>query len=169
MKIAISSTGSSLDSEVEYRFGRAPYFIIVDSETMEYEVYENPAMMAPGGAGIRAAQFVASKGAQVVITGEAGPNALPALQAAGIEVIMGIQGKVKDVVEDFKRGELKGSGTLKDWRMYRAWQYAPPIPPMSEELEIETLKMRGKELEEVLKQINKRIEELERGLKKEVK
>jgi len=106
MKIAITAQGKDLNAPVDFRFGRCPCFIIVDTDSMEFEAYENPAMMAPGGAGVQAAQFVASLGVTHVLTGEVGPNAYLALTAAGIQVITGVQGTVGEVVKAFKEGKL---------------------------------------------------------------
>lgn len=75
MKIAISATGPSLDAEVDPRFGRCQYFLIIDPDTMEFEAIDNTNKMASGGAGIASAQAVAQKGVQVVLTGNCGPNA----------------------------------------------------------------------------------------------
>ncbi|NHW44216.1 MAG: dinitrogenase iron-molybdenum cofactor biosynthesis protein, partial [Candidatus Verstraetearchaeota archaeon] len=75
MKICVSATSNSLDSLVDPRFGRCPYFIIVDSETMQYEAIPNPAVYAASGAGVQAVQLIVSKGVEVVITGNVGPNA----------------------------------------------------------------------------------------------
>jgi predicted Fe-Mo cluster-binding NifX family protein len=107
MRICVSASANSLDASVDPRFGRCPYFIIVDSETMQFEVVPNPALGAIGGAGIQAAQIIASKGAKVVITGNVGPNAFQALSAAGIKIITGAYGTVREVVEKYRRGELK--------------------------------------------------------------
>ena len=107
MKICVSATANSLDAPVDPRFGRCPYFIIVDSETMQFEAVSNVASGAMGGAGIQAAQTIASKGAKVLITGNVGPNAFQALSAAGIKIVTGAYGTVKEVVEKYKRGELK--------------------------------------------------------------
>jgi len=107
MKICVSSTANSLDAPVDPRFGRCPYFIIVDSETMQFEAVPNVAFDAMGGAGIQAAQTIVSKGAKVLITGNVGPNAFQALSAAGIQIITGAYGTVREVVEKYKRGELK--------------------------------------------------------------
>jgi predicted Fe-Mo cluster-binding NifX family protein len=107
MKICVSATSNSLDSLVDPRFGRCPYFIIVDSETMQYEAIPNPAVYAASGAGVQAVQLIASKGVEVVITGNVGPNAFQALSAMGIKVVVGAHGTVREVVEKYKRGELK--------------------------------------------------------------
>jgi len=107
MKVCVTATGASLDALVDPRFGRAAYFIFVDSETMGIEAVQNPNVSAMGGAGIQSAQLVAQKGVEVVITGALGPNAASALQAAGIQVILGVQGiTVRQAVEAFKKGEL---------------------------------------------------------------
>jgi predicted Fe-Mo cluster-binding NifX family protein len=110
MKIAVSATAGNLDAMIDLRFGRCPYFLIVDSETMRFEVLPNAALGAVGGAGIQAAQAVASKGVNVLITGNVGPNAFQALSAAGIKVVTGAFGTVREVVEKYKHGELKGTG-----------------------------------------------------------
>jgi len=107
VKVAVSSTGPSLDSQVDPRFGRCQYFIIVDPDTMEFEAIENPNIMAMGGAGIQSAQLVANKGAEVVLTGSCGPNAYQTLSAAGVKIIVGVLGTVREVVERYKRGEYQ--------------------------------------------------------------
>ena len=106
MRIAISATSATLDAEVDPRFGRCQYFIIVDPETMQFEAMENSSAMAAGGAGISAAQMVADKGVKAVLTGNCGPNAYQVLSAAGIQVITGVSGKVKDAVQGYKEGKF---------------------------------------------------------------
>jgi len=105
MKIAISAAGPSLEAEVDPRFGRCQYFIIADPETMDFEVMDNSSAMAAGGAGIAAAQTIAGKGVQVVLTGNCGPNAFSVLEAAGIKVMTGVSGTVQEVVEGYKAGK----------------------------------------------------------------
>jgi len=106
MKICVTSTGPSLDAPVDPRFGRCQYFMIVDSETMEYEAMQNPSVGASSGAGIQAAQTVAGIGVGVVVTGNLGPNAVQTLTAAGIEMVTGASGTVRDAVEQYKSGSL---------------------------------------------------------------
>jgi predicted Fe-Mo cluster-binding NifX family protein len=109
MKIAISTIGTTLDADVEPRFGRCQNFIIVDTETMESESVDNASAVASGGAGISAAQMIAGKGVQTVLTGNCGPNAYQVLSQAGIEVITGVSGKVKDAIEQYKAGKFKAN------------------------------------------------------------
>ena len=107
MKIAISSSGKDLDSQIDPRFGRCQYFIFVDPETMEFEVSENEGLMAMGGAGVQAAQLVAQKGTTALITGNLGPNAASALSASGIRVYLVPGGTIKDVIEGYRSGSLR--------------------------------------------------------------
>ena len=109
MKIAISATGPTLDAEVDPRFGRCQYFIIADPETMESEAIDNASATAAGGAGISAAQMIAGKGVEAVLTGNCGPNAYQVLSPAGIKVITGVSGKIRDAVQSYKSGNLEGS------------------------------------------------------------
>ena len=107
MKVAISATSPSLDADVDPRFGRCQYFIIVDPETMEFEAVENSSAMAGGGAGISSGQTIASKGAEVMLTGNCGPNAYQTLSAAGVQVITGVSGRVRDAIERYKNGQFE--------------------------------------------------------------
>jgi predicted Fe-Mo cluster-binding NifX family protein len=111
MKLAFSSTGTSIDDQIDPRFGRCRYFVIVDSETMDFESFENMAAGASGGAGISAAQAVIDRGAQVVLTGSVGPNADQALSAANVEYITGVSGTIRDAVNAYKSGNLQSSGS----------------------------------------------------------
>ena len=109
MRIAITATKPSLDSEIDPRFGRCKYFVIVDPETTQVEAIENSGAMGGGGVGIATAQFTASKGVEVVLTGNCGPNAYNALTAAGIKVITGVAGSISDAIESYKSGKLQAS------------------------------------------------------------
>ena len=110
MKICVSAVANSLDAQLDPRFGRCPYFVIVDSESMQFEAIPNMASGATGGAGIQAAQIIANNGVKVVITGNVGPNAFQALSAAGIKIVTGVFGTVREAVEKYKKGELGETG-----------------------------------------------------------
>ncbi len=86
MKIALASTGQTLDAPIDDRFGRAAYFLLVDSDSMACEAFANPAADQVGGAGIAACQHLIQLGAQVVIAGQLGPNAMRVLQSAEIDL-----------------------------------------------------------------------------------
>jgi predicted Fe-Mo cluster-binding NifX family protein len=190
MRIAISANGPTLDAEVDPRFGRCQYFIIADPETMEFEAVDNASAMASGGAGISAAQMVAGKGVAAIITGNCGPNAHQVLSAAGIEMITGASGRVKDVLESYRAGKLKassqpnvpdhfgmgggggggmgrgmGGGMGRGMGKGRCMGHGmnPPMAsaPQSPALEIEGLKAQSQDLARQLNEIQHRIEELE--------
>jgi len=110
MKVCVSASSGSLDAEVDSRFGRCPYFVVVDSETMEFKVVANDSSSAAHGAGIQAAQTVVNLGVKVVITGNVGPNAFNVLSATGIKIVIGASGSVKEAVEKYKKGELQEVG-----------------------------------------------------------
>lgn len=107
MKICITSEGKTLDSKVDPRFGRCQYFIILDTDTMEFQAVENASVQASGGAGIQSGQLMASHKVKAVLTGNVGPNAFRTLQAAGIEVFTGVAGTVREAVDRFKEGAFR--------------------------------------------------------------
>jgi len=101
-KICITSKGKDLEAEVDPNFGRSQYFLIVDPETMDFEVVHNHNIEAAQGAGIQSAQLISNKNIGTVLTGSCGPNAQRILQSSGIRVITGTNGKVKDVLAKYK-------------------------------------------------------------------
>ncbi len=107
MKIAITAVGGTPDDEVDPRLGRCAYFLIYDVESKQYQAVSNEAANQSGGAGVAAAQLVQGNGAEVVLTGNAGPNAFSTLQAAGVKVVVGVSGKVQEAVEKYLAGEYK--------------------------------------------------------------
>jgi len=111
MKVAVSSSGTNLDSQIDPRFGRCAYFIIVNTDDMSFEAFNNEAIALGGGAGIQSSQFVVSKGAGAIITGNVGPNAVQTLSAAGVKIFMGQTGSVKEAVEKYRRGGIKPEGS----------------------------------------------------------
>jgi predicted Fe-Mo cluster-binding NifX family protein len=106
MKIAVSSTGPALNDEIDARFGRCSYFLIVDPDSWEFEAVRNPNTAVGGGAGIQSAQLMGNKGVSVVLTGNCGPNAFQTFDAAGIRVITGVSGSIRQAVENYKSGKL---------------------------------------------------------------
>ncbi len=182
VKIAISATGPDLDADVDPRFGRCQYFIIVDAETMQFEALENSSAAAAGGAGISAAQMVANKGVEVVLTGNCGPNAYQTLSAAGVQVISGVSGTVRDAVQAHKAGKFRPSAqpnVASHYGMGMGWGRGmgmgmgmgrgmiPTPGPVSQEAsptqEVQMLKSQAESLGQQLSQIQRRLEELEKG------
>jgi predicted Fe-Mo cluster-binding NifX family protein len=201
MKIAVTATKPDLSAQVDPRFGRSPYFIIVDPETMDFEVVDNHSAMAASGAGIQAAQLVANKGVKLILTGSCGPNAFQTFQAAGVEIIVGVSGSVKQAVQQYKSGDLnqtaqanvpphfgmgrgrgmgrgmgrsmggkrnQGSGFTPYDRPPRSFSsekdYSQPSQPsqLTPDQELDFLKKQAEDLSNQLKNISKRIEELEK-------
>ena len=119
MKICVTSVSDSLDAQVDQRFGRCQYFMIIDSDSMQFEPVPNLALASGSGAGIQAAQLVANKKTSVLITGNVGPKAFQALSAAGIKIITGASGKVRDVVEKYRKGLFSETNKTNRRRTFR--------------------------------------------------
>ncbi len=148
MRVCVTATAAGLDAQVDPRFGRAQYFVFVDTDTMDCESVPNPNVNAYGGAGIQSAQLVVDRGAEVVITGHVGPNASKALEEAKVKVLTGFQGMtVREAVERFK-----GGGVEVESREGRDTS----VPDEKERIrrEIEELKRRIAELERRLEGID---------------
>jgi predicted Fe-Mo cluster-binding NifX family protein len=110
MKIVVSANGADLDAPASPVFGRCPMYVFVDTDSMESESVENPAINATGGAGIQAAQFVVERGAQAVVSGNVGPNAFGVLQSANVPVYLFSGGTIRQAVEGYKNGQLSAVG-----------------------------------------------------------
>lgn len=107
MKIAVTSQGKELDSQVDPRFGRAAYILVVDSENYEFQVLDNNENInAMKGAGIQAASNLVNSGAKVLLTGHCGPNAFKALQAGKVAVANEATGTVREAVKAYLDGKL---------------------------------------------------------------
>ncbi len=108
MKVVITANGTTLDAEIDPRFGRARYFLLIDPETKEIVVHDNQQnQQAAGGAGIQAAEIIANAGAEVLLTGHCGPKAFRALEAAGIKIIIDAEGTVNEVINKFRKGKYE--------------------------------------------------------------
>jgi predicted Fe-Mo cluster-binding NifX family protein len=107
MKIAISSTGPDIESEVDPRFGRCQYFMIVDLDDMSFEAVPNTNLAQGSGVGIQSAKVVADKGVKAVLTGSVGPHAHQALSAARLDVMTGVSGTVREAAQQYKNGQLQ--------------------------------------------------------------
>ena len=180
MKICVTASGEGLDAKIDPRFGRCQYFTIIDLDTMEFESLQNSSIAASGGAGIQAAQFVANKGVEVVLTGNVGPNAYNTLDAAGVSVITGVAGEVRQIVEDYKSGKLQppisgpsvgahsGMGTGRAGGMDMAASEASspgnaPSPGTSWNDELNALKEQTQAMRTQLDEIIQRIDNLKEG------
>jgi predicted Fe-Mo cluster-binding NifX family protein len=192
MKIAVSASSPELDSSVDPRFGRCSYFLIVDPETMKFEAMENPYVSASGGAGIQAAQLVAGKDVEAVLTGSCGPNAFHTLKAAGVKVVVGVTGTVREGVQSYISGAefreasgpdvpphfgmgrrtAAGRGRGIGWPQGRgaAGPLEQPKRPgqgqasdqVSRQAELESLKRESQDLRRHLEQITERIAALDK-------
>ena len=108
MKIAVTSQGSELSSEIDLRFGRSKWILLFDTETNEFQAYDNTVNLnAAQGAGIQTGQNVANLGADVVITGNVGPKACMTLSAADVKIYLAEKQTVQQAIESFKAGQLK--------------------------------------------------------------
>ena len=108
MKIAITAQGNELSSEIDLRFGRAKWIIVVDSETGDFAAHDNVVNLnAVQGAGIQTGQNIANLGVEVVITGNVGPNAFKTLNTAGVKIFLAEKQTVQNAIDSLKAGKLK--------------------------------------------------------------
>jgi predicted Fe-Mo cluster-binding NifX family protein len=189
VRVVVTANGTDLDAPASPVFGRCPTYVFVDTESMQTEAVDNPAVDAARGAGIQAAQLVVEQGAQAVLTGNIGPNALDVFQAAGIPVYLCTAGTVREAVEAFQGGGLpsiaeastragmgmgmgrgmgRGMGMRRGGGMGRA-AVEPPMPPVppgpsstSHEDEVASLKEMAGSLRKQLADILERLDRLEK-------
>ena len=108
MKIAITAQAKELSSEIDLRFGRAKWIIVVDSETGDFAAHDNVVNLnAVQGAGIQTGQNIANLDVEVVITGNVGPNAFKTLNTAGVKIFLAEKQTVQETLDSFKVGKLK--------------------------------------------------------------
>ncbi len=182
MKVAVTAPAPSLDATVDPRFGRCAYFVVVDPGTMQFEGLENVNAGSPQGAGIATAQMIAGKGVEAVLTGNCGPNAYQALEAAGVKVVTGVTGTVREAVEGYRGGRYQptsqpnvashygigvgasggmGRGMGSGMGRIDAPRPAPSGPPESGLMEVlKELKVQLDDLRQQVGDINQRIEKL---------
>jgi predicted Fe-Mo cluster-binding NifX family protein len=187
MKIVVSANGANLDAPASPIFGRCPVYVFVDTDTMESEAVENPAIGASGGAGIQAAQFVVEHGARAVVTGNMGPNAFNVLQSAGVPIYLFGGGTVRQAVEAFRAGQLsqvgeasapahsgmgmgRGMGAGRGMGIGAGRQASSSTPPApqpaaapSREEEIAALQDMAGDLRKQLADVAERLDRLEKG------
>lgn len=166
MKLVVSSNGSNLDAPASAVFGRCPIYMFVDTDSLEFEAARNPAADAPGGAGIRAAQFVTGADIQAVITGNVGPNAMDVLQAADVPVYLFRDGTVRQAVEDFKTGKLataSGESVQRHQGMQGRRETSAGSSSRSRKERIQELKADAADLRKRLTSILVQIDRLEGG------
>ena len=103
MKIAVTSTGGSMDALVSEQFGRCQYLLIVDSNTLKFEAVSNLGEQMQSGAGPKAAELIINKGTEVLLTGHIGDKAEEVLKIGGVKIVDGYKGtiKVKDAVNSY--------------------------------------------------------------------
>jgi predicted Fe-Mo cluster-binding NifX family protein len=106
MIICLPADGDNENTQVSGSFGRCPYYAFYDTESDRFEIVRNPATNAMGGAGIQAAQFIVNRGTKVVLTVNMGPNSGEVLKEAGIKIITGVTGTLREAVERYKNGEF---------------------------------------------------------------
>ena len=108
MKIAITASSNSLSGELNKTFGRAPGFLIYDTDTQTHEFIDNQQnIQAAQGAGIQSAQNIIATGAQCLISGQCGPKALRVLLSAGIKIYSGEATTIKENIDLFNQGLLQ--------------------------------------------------------------
>ena len=106
MKVCITAAAAGLDAPADPRFGRAPHFVLVETDTRLARTVPNAGAQANRGAGVEAARTVAASGAHALVTGHCGPNAFRVLSTAGVEVYTGAAGTVNESLQAFLDGRL---------------------------------------------------------------
>jgi len=163
MRVAITADVPRDDTPISMVFGRCPYYAIYDSSTDKIEFVPNPGGMSARGAGVQAGQYLIEQGVSVLITaGAVGPNASMVLGQAGIQVINGFQGTIRDAVNSIKSNKIpapqQAAVPMQNYG-YNAYGFAHPFTP---EDEIKMLEEEEARIKERLEEIKKRLEELKK-------
>lgn len=106
MVIAVPVDDKSMESKVCVSFGRAPYFLMYDTEGGNADFIDNPAAVSQGGAGIKAAQTVVDSKAKVLLTPRCGENAAQVIDAAGIKMFKTLNDSIQDNLDAYREGKL---------------------------------------------------------------
>jgi len=107
VKVAFTTSGTTLDAPMDPRFGRAQGFIVYDTESDTFEALDNRQVLnSSHGAGIQATEAIVREGANCVVTGHCGPNAHRALSAAGIRIYTTQASTVAEALEAYRAGAL---------------------------------------------------------------
>jgi predicted Fe-Mo cluster-binding NifX family protein len=137
MKVAVTSQGDQLTSEVDLRFGRASWFVVLDTKTGEHESVDNSKNVdAAQGAGVQAAQTMAELEVDAVVTGHCGPRAYRVLESAGIKVYLGADGTIQSAIERLKSGALEeadGPSVDGPKEQQEVWRCQEAIAPVQRE------------------------------------
>jgi len=108
VRIAITAQGKELSNEIDLRFGRAKWLIVVDTETGDCDAHDNIVNLnAVQGAGIQTGQNIVNLGVEAVITGNVGPNAFKTLNVAGVKIFLAEKQTVQEAIDSFKAGKLE--------------------------------------------------------------
>jgi predicted Fe-Mo cluster-binding NifX family protein len=112
MRIVLTAVSPDVGSQIEPRFGRCAYLLVVDTDTIAWEAHPNPGLTASGGAGIKAAQFAADQHVEAIVSGDFGPHAFNALQAASIYMYLyGDCTTIAQAIERFRNKQLEQVGS----------------------------------------------------------
>lgn len=110
MILVFPSSGTDIESDIDQRFGRCPYFVSFNTDSKKVVFAENTQnYQAVQGAGIQSATHVVNMKADVCITTHCGPKAFKVFNVAGVKVVTGIKGKIKDAIADFEKGKMQYS------------------------------------------------------------
>lgn len=106
MKVAISASGEGKEASIDERFGRCPYFVVVDTEEMDFKTIENEHADESHGVAPQVVQTLSEMDIKAVITGNIGPNGYETLESAGMKAYRG-SGEISKAVEELKQGDLE--------------------------------------------------------------